>query len=81
MLNPSTADVLCKGMDALIDRLGIVEAEHFITIVNRERFDYTKWQREYFDRMTPEELMEKAVQFSKEHPFRGKKATILSAEA
>ena len=48
---------------------------------NRERFDYTKWQRDYFDRMTPEELMERAVQFSKEHPFQGKKAKILSAES
>ena len=80
MLNPSTADVLSKGMNALIESLGIIEAEHFISIVNRERFDYTKWQREYFDRMAPDELMEKAVQFSKAHPFQGKKAKIVAAE-
>ena len=50
------------------------------SIINRERFDYTKWQREYFDRMAPDEFMEKAVQYEREQPFQGKKAKILSAE-
>lgn len=81
MLNTSTADVLNRGMDTLIDNLGIIEAEQFVSIVNRERFDYTEWQREYFDRIPPEELMKKAVQYSKDHPFKGEKARIMSKRA
>ena len=36
-----------------------------------EKFDYTKWQREYFDGKTPEEISAEAAQYEKEHPFTG----------
>ncbi|GAB7141012.1 hypothetical protein RsTz2092_09710 [Deferribacterales bacterium RsTz2092] len=35
----------CKGMDALTKELGMVEAERFISLILREPFDYTEWQR------------------------------------
>ena len=39
-------ELVAKGMDILVRELGIIEAERFISIIIRERFDYTKWQRE-----------------------------------
>ncbi len=58
-------------MKCLIDQLGIVEAEQFISFIIREKFDYTKWQREYFDAKTPGEISHEASQFEKSHPFTG----------
>ena len=34
-----------KGFNALVDTLGQVEAERFISLILREPFDYTKWQK------------------------------------
>lgn len=35
-----------KGFSVLSDALGDVDAERFISLVNREPFDYTEWRRE-----------------------------------
>ena len=52
-----------KGMNALIDVLGEVNAERFIVLINREPFDYTEWQRQLFNNMSLEEMSRKAMQF------------------
>jgi hypothetical protein len=46
-------EVRQKGMIALIEALGEVDAERFITLMIREPFDYTTWQREMFEGMIP----------------------------
>ena len=33
-----------EGMEALMEKLGHVEAERFIMLIKREPFDYTKWR-------------------------------------
>ncbi len=68
----STSEILSKGMKCLTEQMGIVEAEQFISVIIREKFDYTKWQREYFDTKTLEEISNEAVEFEKAHPFKGK---------
>ncbi|RCX17993.1 hypothetical protein DFR58_106162 [Anaerobacterium chartisolvens] len=35
-----------EGMNALIAKLGYVDAERFIMLMNKEPFDYTKWRDE-----------------------------------
>ena len=47
----STIELLSRGMECLVEAMGVVEAEYFIAAVRRERFDYTKWQSEHFDKM------------------------------
>jgi hypothetical protein len=37
-----------KGLDALVKELGDVLAEKFISLILKEPFDYTKWQRQLF---------------------------------
>lgn len=51
-----------KGVRALINSLGAVEAERFITLINREAFDYTEWQRDLFEGMSVRELSQAAMQ-------------------
>jgi len=46
----------CKGMETLTKNLGIVEAERFITLILREPFDYTQWQKDLYCDVSPEEL-------------------------
>jgi hypothetical protein len=43
-------------MKALKDSLGIIEAERFITIIQREPFDYTKWHGALFEGLSVEEI-------------------------
>ena len=39
--------------------------------IKEQKFDYTKWQRDYFDAKTPEEISNEAHQFEELHPFTG----------
>ncbi len=61
---PATIELLSRGMDCLIRNMGVVDAEYFIAAVQRERFDYTKWQREYFDNMDLRTFVNKAAKYS-----------------
>lgn len=51
-----------EGMRILIKNLGNVEAERFITLINREPFDYTEWQRSLFEGKSVRELSKEAMQ-------------------
>jgi hypothetical protein len=59
------SDTLFKsdGMRVLAENLGIVEAERFITLVLREPFDYTEWQRSLYGNISVTELYNKIVEF------------------
>ena len=52
-----------EGMDALIEKLGKVDAERFISLIIKEPFDYTKWQENLFEGITVRELNEKAMEY------------------
>jgi len=51
-----------EGMKVLINHLGRVEAERFISLIIREPFDYTEWQRNLFDNLSVKELSNKAME-------------------
>ena len=51
-----------EGYDILCQHLGLVEAAHFISLVNANRFDYTEWRKDHlFAGMTLEEISEAAM--------------------
>ena len=58
-----TETVLMKtGMKILIEQLGNIEAERFVSILLREPFDYTEWRREnLFAGMSVEEISREAM--------------------
>ena len=49
------------GVKALTDALGEVNAEKFISLIMREPFDYTKWQRQLWDGRSVEEISRSAM--------------------
>jgi hypothetical protein len=55
-----------KGIKALIAELGNVQAERFISLIIREPFDYTKWQRDIWPDESIESLSKKAMDASQE---------------
>jgi hypothetical protein len=61
------------GMHYLIEKLGVIETEIFISQVLKEPFDYTKWQREHYADMSVSELNEKAVEYGKNNPVNTEK--------
>lgn len=70
-MSPSTAEIMSRGMKCLMEQLGVVEAERFVATVIREKFDYTRWQRDYFDGKTPEEIRQEAEAFELGNPYSG----------
>jgi len=55
-----------EGMRVLNEGLGLVEAERFITLIIREPFNYTEWQRDLFNDLTLDELCDKADEYWKQ---------------
>lgn len=74
--NITTAEIVERGYGCLFKNLGTIETERFIAYILSERFDYTKWRREYFGNTTVEELVSSAVDYEKAHPFVPKKPQI-----
>ena len=54
-----------EGMEILSKHLGLVEAERFVMLMQKEPFDYTKWQENLFIDMTVEEISNKAAEYRK----------------
>lgn len=52
------AVLLESGMSLLVEHLGLVEAERFVYLMNKEPFDYTKWQENLYEGMTVREICE-----------------------
>ena len=54
-------EIKIKGIEALIAKLGEVQAERFISLIMREPFDYTKWQRNLWPNKSIEEISKAAM--------------------
>jgi hypothetical protein len=54
-------EIKIKGMEALITALGEVQAEKFITLMIREPFDYTLWQRKLWNDKSVKEISDMAM--------------------
>lgn len=65
----ANADIMNKGFDCLFKTLGSVDAERFIAALKKDHFDYTKWQREFFDNRDADELAETALRYDDENPI------------
>lgn len=53
--------IRAEGMKILLDGLGRVDAERFISLIIKEPFDYTKWQRDLFEGEDMRSLSGKAM--------------------
>ena len=61
-----------RGMEVLLKNLGMVEAERFILLIQKEPFDYTQWQQDLFGDTSVEAISAAAAaqreQASKQQP-------------
>jgi hypothetical protein len=55
------AEIRQHGMDALIQALGLVEAERFFVLMQREHFDYTAWRKNLWQGLSVTELSRQAM--------------------
>ena len=54
------AELKVKGVKALSDALGPVDAERFVSLMQKNVFDYTSLQKTLFEDLTLDELNDKA---------------------
>ncbi|HOP31594.1 MAG TPA: hypothetical protein P5120_19330 [Spirochaetota bacterium] len=60
----SDKEIRHEGFKALFSNMDIVEAERFIALINREKFDYTEWRKNLFQDMTAEEIIREGRKFA-----------------
>jgi hypothetical protein len=54
-----------SAMRCLIEKFGHVNAERFISLMIKEPFDYTVWQKNLYEDMSVEELSRQAMECRK----------------
>jgi hypothetical protein len=59
--------------------LGLVEAERFIALIQREKFDYTQWRQALFAELSGEEISRQAMEFQRRKPASHPVATEKAA--
>ena len=62
-----------KCMRVLCEHVGVIEAEQFIYFIKIECFDYTEWQREYYDAIPEASLQEAMIIIVKPIPLKVRK--------
>ena len=57
----SNMELLNDGVDILRKNFGDVKTEAFISLIIREKFDYTQWRRRFFGDRSVKEINAEAV--------------------
>ena len=60
-------EIKIQGIDALIQSLGEIHAERFISLILREPFNYTEWQKKLWIDKSIEEISSMAMTHRMEH--------------
>lgn len=59
-------EIKLQGLNALVNSLGEVQAERFISLILREPFDYTEWQKKLWVDKSIEEISGMAMEYQKQ---------------
>ncbi len=57
------SEIKISGFEILSNHLGIIETERFISLIQRERFDYTKWRENLYKGLSGNEISKRAMDF------------------
>ena len=71
-MKQTETEIKLQGFLALTNALGMVDAERFIALIQREPFDYTNWQHNLFEGNNVKELSKAAMLNRKRHGSQGK---------
>jgi hypothetical protein len=63
MIQDVTTDaIMTAGMNCLMEKLGVVEAEVFLSMIRESAFDYTEWRRDnLWQGMSIDEILQLAA--------------------
>lgn len=61
------AIIRLEAIDALIDRLGEVDAERFLQMIKKENFDYTRWRDALWSGKNVDEIHRQALAHEELH--------------
>ena len=65
--NATTDAIMVAGMNCLMEKLGVVEAEMFLAMIRENTFDYTEWRRDnLWQGMSIDEIFQLAAEREKE---------------
>lgn len=59
-------EIKLQGLNALVESMGEVQAERFISLILRQPFDYTQWQKKLWIDKSIEEISTMAMKYRKE---------------
>ena len=62
-----------RGSEILLDQFGLVEAERFIALIQREPFDYSLWSQTLFKGQSVKEIVGDAKKYLKKKRPQSKK--------
>ena len=69
-MHTKSIDVIVDtGIRCLIEKLGIIDAERFISTIIREKSDYTKWHQMYFADVCSNDFHNAALEYGKANPL------------
>jgi len=54
------SEIINMGFNSIFSSLNMVDAERFIMLIKRDKFDYTEWQKNLWQDESIESLSEKA---------------------
>lgn len=66
-MKQSDTEIKQRGFRALAAKLGMVDAERFISLIQREKFDYTQWQNELFEGLPLKQISSAAMKARKKN--------------
>lgn len=72
----NTAEILNDGVDWLRQKFGDVGTELFISLIIRERFDYTKWRDNFFSDKNVKEINDVAAAYARDNPFQPRRPQV-----
>ncbi|RLC13570.1 MAG: hypothetical protein DRI57_15990 [Deltaproteobacteria bacterium] len=56
-------EISYEGFSVLFRYMDMIEAERFLTLVQREKFDYTQWRADILEDLTIEEISTLAMKY------------------
>ncbi|WP_333655674.1 hypothetical protein [Dissulfurispira sp.] len=56
-------EIKVEGTKTLIKAMGAIEAERYIALMAREKFDYTKWRKTMLPEESIQEISKAAMQY------------------
>jgi len=68
----NTTEIMERGMNCLFENLGTMDTELFISVIIREKFDYTEWRKDFFGNANVHDINSAAVEYAKNYPFQSK---------